>query len=177
MPGSDGPAERASASLRATFLPLNALRCLCYSSFKGRLGNLAPRLRGETRLLLCALRRRSVRPPSKHRPRRLASRPVVGGRQAVSSLPAPCSLVPRMRAGSTAFMERKTERNEKEEREEGRISFVCHSRRKTGFATSARAGRGSRTAAFPVPRLLPGLSFCSVFLPDFSESSHVRLLE
>lgn len=73
MPGSDGPVERASASLRATFLPLNALRCLCYSSFKGRLGNLAPRLRGETRLLLCALRRRSVRPPSKHRPRRLAS--------------------------------------------------------------------------------------------------------
>lgn len=127
----------------------------------------------------------SLRPPASFRaaaleaqaPRRLASRPVVGGRQAVSSLPAPCSLVPRMRAGSTAFMERKTERNEKEEREEGRFSFVCHSRRKTGFATSARAGRGSRTAAFPVPRLLPGLSFCSVFLPDFSESSHVRLLE
>lgn len=68
MPSSDGPMERASASPRATFLPLNALRCLCYSSFKGRLGNLAPRLRGETRLLLCALRRRSVRPPSKHRP-------------------------------------------------------------------------------------------------------------
>lgn len=175
MPGSDGPAERASVSPRATFLPLNALRCLCYSSFKGRLGNLAPRLRGETRLLLCALRRRSVRPPSKHRPL-VASHPP-GGRQAVSSLPAPCSLVPRMRAGSTAFMERKTERNEKEEREEGRVSFVCHSRRKTGFATSARAGRGSGTAAFPVPRLLPGLSFCSVFLPDFSESSHVRLLE
>lgn len=95
MPGSDGPAERASASLRATFLPLNALRCLCYSSFKGRLGNLAPRLRGETRLLLCALRRRSVRPPSKHRPL-VASHParwsVVARRFLHCRLPAPSSL-------------------------------------------------------------------------------------
>lgn len=124
----------------------------------------------------------SLRPPASFRaaaleaqaPRRLASaRWSPGGFFTAGSLLP----VPRMRAGSTAFMERKTERNEKEEREEGRVSFVCHSRRKTGFATSARAGRGSRTAAFPVPRLLPGLSFCSVFLPDFSESSHVRLLE
>lgn len=88
MPGSDGPAERASASPRATFLPLNALRCLCYSSFKGR-------LRGETRLLLCALRRRSVRPPSKHRPL-VASHParwsVVARRFLHCLLPAPSSL-------------------------------------------------------------------------------------
>lgn len=109
----------------------------------------------------------SLRPPASFRaaaleaqaPRRLASRPVVGGRQAVSSLPAPCSLVPRMRAGSTAFMERKTERNEKEEREEGRVSFVCHSRRKTGFATSAELA--------VVPGLQPSLSLaCCLVSPS-----------